>query len=504
MGIGQRTRTPGAVPAQILRSFPQGAESPDPAVGVGYSSPNAMLSTLPAPLSVDLDLVRKYDHPVPRYTSYPTAVAFDEWADPGPLLRHVEETNRDGKLPLSLYVHLPFCEQLCWFCGCTTVTTRNRAFAAKYLDYLEREIAMMARQAHPGRSVVQLHLGGGTPTFFSAAQLARLSGILHRHFRFSPDAELSVEIDPRRLVEAQVAVLAEAGFTRASLGVQDFDPAVQRAIHREQPRALTERSIAWLRGAGFTSINLDLIYGLPQQTLATFADTLAQVLELQPDRLAVFSYAHVPWMKPAQKLLERDAALPSAEMKLAMLKLGTEALTRGGLAYIGLDHFAQSDDELVRAQAAGTLQRNFQGYSTRAGAEILGFGLSAISQTPESYRQNHKTLDDYYAAIDRGLPPVSRGLELTGEDCRRREIIMQLMCRLQLDYRELSQELGCDFVRTYGAELAALRPAAADGLVDFTPEGVRVTTPGRLFLRNLAACFDAHLVAKAQQHARAV
>ncbi len=455
-------------------------------------------------LPVDLDLIRKYDQPTPRYTSYPTAAQFRDFASPAPLLAHVDAANRDASLPLSLYFHLPFCETLCWFCGCTTVITLNHQSSDAYLDYLEKEVALLAPRLHADRRVVQLHYGGGTPTFFQAPQLRRLDALTRRYFQFAPGAELSVEIDPRRLARTQVAALREGGFTRASLGVQDFNPKVQEAVHRIQPRALTEQAIDWLRAEGFTSLNLDLIYGLPYQTVDTFRDTLRQVLELNPDRLAVFSYAHVPWMKPAQKILEREAALPSPEIKLEMLKLTIETLTAHGYVYIGMDHFARATDELAVAQAAGTLQRNFQGYSTRAGVEIMAFGISAISQTPASYRQNHKTLGAYYAALDRGEAPVSRGLELTAEDARRRDLIMRLMCDLKLDYAALSRELGLDFAATYAPELARLLPLAADGLVELKPEGLRVTEAGRLFLRNIAVCFDAHFTAQSRQHARAV
>lgn len=454
-------------------------------------------------LSVDLDLVRKYDRPVPRYTSYPTAAAFRDADGPAPLLRHLEETNRTGEVPLSLYFHLPFCASLCWFCGCTTVIGPAAGAATRYLDYLEKEIRLLAPRVHPGRRVVQVHLGGGTPTFLTAVELGRLGRMIREHFHLADDAELSVEIDPRRLVPGQVDALRAAGFTRASLGVQDFDPRVQVAIHRVQPRAQTEQAIAWLRAAGFNSINVDLIYGLPLQTAESFARTLEQVQELGADRLAIFSYAHVPWMKPAQKILERKT-LPAPEAKLGMFKRAVETLTAGGYRYIGLDHFARPDDELTRAQDAGTLHRNFQGYSTRAGAEILGLGMSSISQTPASYRQNHKDLDAYYAALDAGLAPVARGLELTAEDEQRRGIIMRLMCRLRLDFAELSRELACDFPAAYAAELAQLRPLAADGLVRLTPDGVEVTDTGRIFLRNLAACFDAGQVASNGRHARAV
>jgi oxygen-independent coproporphyrinogen-3 oxidase len=458
-----------------------------------------------AMLSVDLELIRKYDLPTPRYTSYPTAAQFRDFADPAPLLRHLDGTNRSARAPLSLYFHLPFCETLCWFCGCTTIITLNRQSSAAYLDYLEKEVALLAPHVHPGRRVVQAHYGGGTPTFFQAPQLRRLGAIMRRHFQFAPDAELSVEIDPRRLGRDQVAALRESGFTRASLGVQDFDPRVQEAVHRLQPRALTEQAITWLRAEGFTSVNLDLIYGLPCQTVDSFRATLQQVLELKPDRLAVFSYAHVPWMKPAQKILERAAALPPPEAKLEMLKLTVETLTAQGYTYIGMDHFARADDELARAQAAGTLQRNFQGYSTRAGVEIMAFGISAISQTPASYRQNTKSLAAYYAALDRGEAPVTRGLELSPDEVRRREIIMRVMCDLRLDYAALAREFGGSFAADYAPELARLDALAADGLVELHPDGLRVTAAGRLLLRNIAACFDPHQTApEARRHARAV
>ena len=455
-------------------------------------------------ITVDLDLVRKYDISAPRYTSYPTAVEFQDFAQPDLLLDHLDRSNRDASLPLSLYYHLPFCETLCWFCGCTTVITLNHKSSDAYLDYLEKEVALIAPRIHPGRLVSQLHYGGGTPTFFQPPQLKRLDTLTRRYFNFAPESELSVEIDPRRLSRDQVVALRESGFTRASLGVQDFNPKVQEAVHRIQPRALTEQTITWLRAEGFASINLDLIYGLPYQTEDTFRDTLDQVLEINPDRLAVFSYAHVPWMKPAQKILEREAALPPPEAKLAMLKLITETLTSRGYVYIGMDHFVRADDELARAQRARTLQRNFQGYSTRAGAEILAFGLSAISQTPHSYRQNHKTLTGYYAALDRNVLPVARGRELSEEDHRRREIIMRLMCHLSLDYAALSREFGFSFTERYTAEIARLQPLANDGLITVMSHGFEVTDLGRLFLRNIAVCFDFYYVTDSKRHSRTV
>jgi oxygen-independent coproporphyrinogen-3 oxidase len=455
-------------------------------------------------IAVDLDLVRKYNVAAPRYTSYPSAAEFRDYAEPQLLLEHIDRSNRDASLPLSLYYHLPFCETLCWFCGCTTVITLNHKTSDAYLDYLEKEVGLLAPRVHPDRVVSQLHYGGGTPTFFQAPQLKRLDALTRRHFTFAPDAELSVEIDPRRLSPDQVVALRESGFTRASLGVQDFNPKVQEAVHRIQPRELTEQVIVWLRAEGFISINLDLIYGLPYQTVDTFRDTLEQVIELNPDRLAVFNYAHVPWMKPAQKILERESALPSPETKLAMLKLITETLTSRGYVYIGMDHFAKQSDELALAQCARTLQRNFQGYSTRAGAEILAFGLSAISQTPHSYRQNHKTLTGYYAALDRNEQPVVRGREHTEDDCSRREIKMRLMCHLSLDYAALSHEFGFDFSNRYSREIALLRPLADDGLVNLSRDGLNVTDLGRLFLRNIAVCFDSYYSTESKRHSRTV
>lgn len=455
-------------------------------------------------IDVNLDLVRKYDVPAPRYTSYPTAVQFCPVADPGPMLAHIDDANRDASLPLSLYVHLPFCEALCWFCGCNKVITTDRSAADRYLDSLAKEVALLAPRIHSGRRVVQLHLGGGTPTFLTPAQMARLMTILRGSFTFASNAELSVEIDPRRLDPERMEAMRVAGFNRASLGVQDFHPAVQLAIHRVQPRAMTEQAIRWLREAGFASVNVDLIYGLPHQTEETFADTLAQVCELAPDRLAVFSYAHVPWVSPAQKLLERSGALPTPTTKLGMFKLVTETLTCRGYSYIGLDHFARETDELAHAMAAGALHRNFQGYTTCPDAELVALGVSAISQTPRTYRQNHRVLGDYIASLDRGELPIAKGVELDDEDVRRRKLIMEIMCRLKLDFAALSSEFGVDVAQRYAAEIERLKPLAADGLVEVDPAGVRVTGTGRLFLRNIACCFDAYYAPEAKQHARSV
>ncbi|HZL13229.1 MAG TPA: oxygen-independent coproporphyrinogen III oxidase, partial [Verrucomicrobiae bacterium] len=391
---------------------------------------------------------------------------------------------------LSLYFHIPFCETLCWFCGCTTVITKNHGEGKPYLDYLEREVEQMAKSLNPKRKVVQLHWGGGSPTFLQPDEIRRLGEIIRKHFIFSDDIEAGVEIDPRRLTREHVVALREIGFNRASLGVQDFDPRVQEAIHRIQPREMTQQALDWTRELGFGSVNLDLIYGLPHQTVETFGQTLDAVLEMQPDRLAVFSYAHVPWIKPAQKILEQKN-LPAPETKLQLLKNVIERLTENNrYVYIGMDHFAKPADELILAQRNKTLQRNFQGYSTRGNADIYSFGMSAISQIPDAYWQNKKELPDYYSALDEKKIPFARGYFLNAEDKIRRETIMRVMCDLSLDYSAMSKNLGVNFREHFATELAALNHFAEDGLIRFSENGFEVTDMGRLFIRNIAMCFD--------------
>ncbi len=450
-----------------------------------------------APLHVDLALIRKYDLPGPRYTSYPTAVEFSESFSRDALLLDLRANNQVPR-PLSLYFHLPFCESLCWFCGCTTVIGRDRGRVDTYLDYLNKELSLTAKELHPESRVVQVHFGGGTPNFLSPAQIARLGAMLREHFSFEPDAEIGVELDPRRLTQEHVRAFRELGATRASFGIQDFDPAVQQGIHRIQPKEVSDRAAAWIRQTGYQSLNLDLIYGLPRQTPASFARTLELALELRPDRLAVFSYAHMPRLKPAQKLLPMAEA-PSPEQRLTMLKQGIETLTERGYVYIGMDHFAREDDELAVAQRARTLQRNFQGYSTRAGVDICGFGMSSISQTTTHYRQNEKTLGTYYARLDAGQLPVARARFLSDEDILRRQVIMRLMCDLSLDYRALSTTLGIDFPAHFAPELAAFAGPVADGLVNIDENMLAVTESGRLLIRNLAMTFDAYL-GKSERH----
>ncbi len=440
-------------------------------------------------LNVNLDLVKKYNIPGPRYTSYPPATKFTD-AFTWPQLFEKISANNQTERDLSLYFHIPFCETLCWFCGCTTVITNNHGQAAGYLDHLEKEVARMAEFIDPKRKVVQLHWGGGSPTFLHPDEIRRLGEIIRKHFKFADDLEAGVEIDPRRLSREHIEALRDVGFNRASLGVQDFDPQVQEAIHRIQPRDMTQRVLDWARELGFGSVNFDLIYGLPHQTTESFTRTLDAVLEMEPDRLAVFSYAHVPWIKPAQKILEQKV-LPTPEVKLGLLKTVIERLTENNrYVYIGMDHFARPNDELVTAQRNKTLQRNFQGYSTRGNADIYSFGMSAISQIPDAYWQNEKELPSYYAALDAGNTPFTRGYILSDEDKTRRETIMRVMCDLSLDYGAMSQKLGIPFEEHFANELAALAPFEADGLVRLSSTGLEVTNTGRLFIRNIAMCFD--------------
>ena len=441
-------------------------------------------------LKVDIDLVRKYNVPGPRYTSYPPATQFSDELSRENLVEKIRE-NGSSSRDLSLYFHLPFCQSLCWFCGCTTVITTDQNKSGDYIKYLEREMDLMKALINPGRKVVQLHFGGGTPTFSLPDEIRRLGAAIRSRFHFAPDIEAGVEVDPRRLTRDHLQALREVGFNRTSMGVQDNEPVVQKAIHRIQPFEMTAQSVEWMRELGFQSINIDLIYGLPYQTPVTFAKTLDETLSLKPDRFAVFNYAHVPWLKPAQNALKPEV-LPSPETKLELLKLTIEKLTSEGYVYIGMDHFAKANDELAVAQQQKSLQRNFQGYSTRGWADIYAFGMSSISQVEELYWQNEKTLPEYYAALDAGRLPLHRGYLMTPEDKIRRTTIMRLMCDLGLDYAAMSSSLGVNFKQHFAAELESLDDMEADGLVVKTPQSLIVTDLGRLLIRNIAMRFDAY------------
>ena len=453
---------------------------------------------------LDLDLIRKYSVAAPRYTSYPPATKFTIPGEARELQDAIADDNRPGAGPLSLYFHLPFCETQCWYCGCSTVVTRNRDAASSYVDDLEREVQLVAAKIDRKRPVTQIHFGGGTPTFLPPEELARLGMLIHGNFLPSRDCEFGVEVDPRRLTAEHVEALRVIGANRASIGVQDTNPQVQLAIHRWQPPELNARAVSWLRDAGFTSVNVDLIYGLPLQTAETFAQTIDDVLQISPDRLSVFSYAHVPWLKPAQRIFEARNQLPSPEEKLAMWAVAHSKLIAAGYVDIGLDHFARPNDELAIAQGNGTLHRNFQGYSTSAGSSLYGFGVSSISSTFDSYRQNFKGLDEWRHAISAGQLPIDRGLVLTDEDHRRRTLIMRIMCDRRLDYRALSSILGVDVASHYAPEIAELADLEADGLVVRTPSGIQVTPRGVPLLRVVAMRFDATFTPGANRHSQTI
>ena len=461
---------------------------------MGNVSPSALF---------DADLLRRYDTPGPRYTSYPTAPQFSAAFGPQQLCEHAAATNRqEHARPLSLYVHVPFCTSPCFYCGCNRVITRDRTRGELYLDYLYREIARMAPLFASGRPVAQLHFGGGTPNFLSPMQIADCVAELRSQFSFADvDAmDFSIELDPRFVTPADIGELARIGFNRASLGVQDFDPAVQRAVNRMQGVDETLAIVAACREHGMKSVNIDLIYGLPKQTRAGFERTLDIVIDARPDRIAVYSYAHLPQLfKPQQRIAGED--LPDPETKLALLQCAIERLVAAGYVYIGMDHFALPDDELARAQERGGLHRNFMGYTTHADSDLLGLGVSAISHIDSSYSQNPRDLKDWEAKIAEGGVPVWRGLELDDDDLLRAELIQQLMCHGNVDGRALARRHGVDFDVYFAEELIALQHLQDDGLASCNDGVVAATEQGRPLLRLIAMCFDRYLKA-AQQPAR--
>lgn len=445
-------------------------------------------------MQIPAELVQKYNRPGPRYTSYPPAPHFRADFPPEQAVALLQADNRQSDLaPLSLYVHLPFCHTLCYYCGCHMIVTHRLEKIARYLDYLTREIALVSRWVAPGRPVVQLHWGGGTPTYLSPDQIVALMKVLRRHFDITPDAEIGIEADPRRLTRAHLEAVREAGFNRISFGVQDLDPTVQQAINRVQPYEQVATVTQWARELGFASVSYDLIYGLPYQNLTQFERTIRQVIALGPDRISLFSYAHVPWKKKHQRLI-REEWLPRPAEKLQLFLQAVELLTtEGGYRYIGMDHFARPDDPLSQALDEGTLQRNFQGYSTHGGTELYAFGISAISQLCNAYVQNVLTLPEYYEALDKELLPVGKGYLLTDEDRLRRHVIMSLMCHFRLDIPAVEQRFGIDFTAHFAEALAQLQEMEDDGLVVRTPEAITVTERGRFFIRNVAMAFDAYL-----------
>lgn len=444
-------------------------------------------------LEVDLDLIRRLDRKGPRYTSYPTADRFVEafnadayriWAgkrNTGPVCR-----------PLSIYVHIPFCNTVCFYCGCNKIVTKDVTKAAKYLDYLFAEMRMQSELFREEPRVQQLHWGGGTPTYLSHEQMQALMRRTRESFDLAPDGEYSIEIDPRKVGDETVALLRALGFNRLSLGVQDFDPDVQRAVNRIQSEEETARVLSAARREGFRSVSMDLIYGLPKQTVMSFNRTLEKVIALAPDRIAIYNYAHLPALfKPQRRIREEDLPLP--ETKLQILGLAIRRLTDAGYVYIGMDHFARPQDELTIAQMQGRLHRNFQGYSTHADCDLVALGVSAIGKIGPTYSQNHRALEDYYDAIDHGELPIMRGIELSADDLARRAIIQSLMCHFELSTESIEIGYLLDFESYFRQELEDLRLYEAEGLIDIEPGWLGVTPKGRLLIRNICMVFDRYL-----------
>ncbi|HEX4910162.1 MAG TPA: oxygen-independent coproporphyrinogen III oxidase [Permianibacter sp.] len=445
-----------------------------------------------APTAINRDLIARYNLSGPRYTSYPTALQFRNDFTVQDYQKALASLNPET--PLSLYLHMPFCATLCYYCACNKIVTKDRTKSSTYVEYLKREIALHAKNLGRKPKVKQMHWGGGTPTFLSHPEMAAVVKTLHQHFDFAPrdDGEYAIEIDPRSIQSDTLAFLGELGFNRVSLGVQDFDERVQRAVNRIQSYEQTEQAVLQSRAHGFRSLNIDLIYGLPFQTEESFRHTLEKVLTLQPDRLSIFNYAHLPThFKPQQAI--PTYALPSPEEKLRIMEYTVGFLTRSGYAHIGMDHFAKPDDELAVAQRNGQLQRNFQGYSTHAECELLSLGVSSISQIGDYYFQNVKDLEQYYAMLDEHKLPLWRGVKLDEDDRIRRAVIMQLICHFHLEFAKLEAQFGIIFRDYFKRELERLQEFVDDGLLLIHEEGMEVTPLGRLLIRNICTTFDRYL-----------
>ena len=452
-------------------------------------------------LEIDPDLLRNFDRPGPRYTSYPTADRLVEAFGPDQYRLSLEKRVIGGfRRPLSLYVHLPFCDTICYYCGCNKIITKDHGRSAKYLRYLRKEVDLVSSLIGRGERVTQLHWGGGSPTFLDQAELVELMQIIRGHFSLAPDGEYSIEVDPRSANRETIALLGSLGFNRISVGVQDFDAEVQRAVNRVQSEDKTRAVIAAARANGFQSVNLDLIYGLPKQNAERFARTLEKVLEINPDRIALYNYAHLPTVfKPQRRI--NEAELPKPEGRIELLTMGIRTLTDAGYVYIGMDHFAKPEDELAVAQRHGHLHRNFQGYSTQAECDLIGFGISAIGSLGPAYIQNYRTLDEYYDSLDHGVLPVMRGLALNSDDLVRRAVIQALMCHFSLSFRAIEIAHLIDFRRYFATELRDLDEYRALSLVELEEEWITITPRGRLMVRAICMVFDQYL-RNAEQRAR--
>nr|WP_315260749.1 oxygen-independent coproporphyrinogen III oxidase [uncultured Limnohabitans sp.] len=448
-------------------------------------------------LVLNPELLQRYDVAGPRYTSYPTADRFVEAFGEADYLQALEQ-RRDGvgakAYPLSLYVHIPFCESLCYYCACNKIITKHHERGAEYLHYLEREVDLNIAHLGPGQVVSQLHLGGGSPTFLSDAELAQLMAMLRRNFQLAPGGEYSVEIDPRTVTRERLAHLAELGFNRLSFGVQDFEPAVQKAVHRIQPAEQVFDLVAAARELGFESVNADLIYGLPMQTPETFERTLEKITQLRPDRIALYAYAHLPErFKPQRRIHTQD--LPPAASKLVMLSSAMRVLVEAGYVYVGMDHFALPNDALAVAKRQGRLHRNFQGYSTQPDCDLIALGVSSIGRVGPTFSQNVKTLDEYYDLLNQGRLPVARGMALSRDDLVRRTVIMALMCQGSVLFESVELAHLVDFKQYFAAEMESLAAMQEQGLLKIDDTGIHVTELGWFFVRGVAMVFDKYLQA---------
>ncbi len=442
-------------------------------------------------MKIDFDKFSKYSKPGPRYTSYPTAPEFNENFDENAYIQELKK--QDKKRPISLYFHLPFCRSACYFCGCNVVYTSKEDKKERYIDYLSKELDLLCKHIDTSREVIQLHFGGGTPTFFSASQLKTILNFIKNHFKnFAKDAEISCEIDPRYLNQEQLDVLVENGCNRVSFGVQDFDPKVQEAVHRIQSYELTKNTVKMARLSNIKSINMDLIYGLPYQTLETFKKTLDKALMLDTDRLAVFNYAHVPWMKKTMRKID-ETTLPQPSVKLEILKYTIDFLTSNGYKMVGMDHFAKPEDELFLAIEKGELHRNFQGYTTKGGADLIGVGLTSIGEGISHYVQNIKEMKAYEKAIDEGKLPVQRGIKLNKDDIIRKSVIMELMANFKLNIKNVEKEFGIVFKDYFKDALEELENFEKDKLISIDDNYIKVTNTGSLLIRNISMPFDAYL-----------
>lgn len=444
----------------------------------------------------DLDLIKRYDQSGPRYTSYPTAVEFDP-AFTAEVYAQVCRDSNQSKRPLSLYFHLPFCDTVCFYCACNKIATKDRTLAQPYLDHVYKEMQLQSALFDKDRVVTQLHWGGGTPTFISHDQMRELMDQTRKAFTLASDedGEFSIEIDPREANAATVALLREIGFNRMSLGVQDFDPKVQQAVNRIQSEAETMEVLNAARASGFRSISVDLIYGLPFQTVEGFGATLDKIINAAPDRISVFNYAHLPErFKPQRRIHDDD--LPPPQVKLDILQNTIARLTEAGWLYIGMDHFARPEDELALAQRDGTLYRNFQGYSTHADCDLIGIGVTSVGKVANTYGQNRRELDEYYADLDAGRLPVFRGIQLNRDDEIRRDVITRLICNFRLDFGDVERAWDIDFADYFKDSLPKLSGMQGDGLVEVDASGIRVMPKGRLLIRNICMAFDAYLSAK--------